>query len=99
MKKRSRELVPPKWEITEDTVTITFDRGWLMNFIESLNEWESFTRWTRRADCKNWKRSLIARENRRESIVLSNCLGTVQAYLGRREVLKLQAAVKVESVK
>ena len=44
-----------------------------------------------RDDCKNWKRSPIARENKRASQTFGNCLTTVTANLGRRELMKLMA--------
>ena len=56
---------------------------------DTLREWKSISGWTRREDCKNWKRSPIARENRRESIVYQNCLSEMLAGLGRRAMLKL----------
>lgn len=56
---------------------------------DTLREWRAIGRWTRREDCKNWKRSPIARENRRESIVFQNCLSQMMAGLGRRQMLQL----------
>lgn len=56
---------------------------------DTLREWDSWGHWTKREDCQNWKRSPIARENRRESIVFQNCLSQMTAGLGRREMLRL----------
>jgi hypothetical protein len=59
---------------------------------EILAEWESGGRWMDREDCKNWKRSAIARENRRESIVLHNCASQIKAWIGRRNLRVLAHA-------
>lgn len=64
---------------------------------ETLREWKSWSGWTRREDCKNWKRSPIARENRRESITFQNCLSQIMAGLGRREMLKLMEQAAKEN--
>lgn len=59
----------------------------LANLIDELLEWERIAgeRW----EFKNWKRSAIERESRRESVVYGNCLESVKALLGRRKVVRL----------
>jgi hypothetical protein len=66
-------------------------REWALSLAEELNRWEAWTPWVDRADCKNWKRSPIARENKKESQTFGNCLSSITATLGRRELRKLMA--------
>ncbi|SRR6266498_1460985 len=66
---------------------------------DTLREWKSISGWTRREDCQNWKRSPIAQENRRESIVYQNCLSEMMASLGRRQMLQLMKRAENESKK
>lgn len=68
--------------------SVTLSSHMMANLIDNLREWETVAGWTRRDDCKNWKRSPIARENRRESIVYGNCLSTIRATFGNREIAK-----------
>ena len=68
----------------------------LLNFIDELIEWEDVAKQRDCPDTHNWKRSAIARENRRESIVYGNCLEQVKAHLGRRQVNALMEQVRKE---
>ena len=87
-----------KTEIHKDgSVTINLspdEAAWLG---DTFREWDSISHWMRREDCKNWKRSPIARENRRESIVFQNCLSQMMAGLGRRQMLELIEAARKET--
>ena len=80
----------PRWRWNKRTVTVTFDLDEAVHGIgDTLNEWKHWRGWVDREDCQNWKRSPIARENRRESIVYGNCLGIIQVVLGRDGVRQL----------
>jgi hypothetical protein len=79
----------PRWKVSKRVVTLTMSREWALSLAQTLNEWKAWTPWVDRADCKNWKRSLIARENKRESQTFGNCLSTITAALGRRHLNKL----------
>lgn len=59
----------------------------LENLIDTLLEWEEIAK--ERNKFKNWKRSPIERENRRESVVFGNCLEVVKCHLGRRKVVAM----------
>jgi hypothetical protein len=89
----------PKWKIGKRKVTITMSREWALCLADELNQWKAWTPWVDRADCKNWKRSPIARENKRESQTFSNCLSSMMALLGRRELNKLMADVKAPNIR
>lgn len=87
-------------KIHEDgSVTIRLDADQAEGLAEVLSEWQSWEGWTRREDCQNWKRSPIARENRRESITFGNCLSQMLAYLGRREWVAMMTRVQTLAVK
>ena len=80
----------PKWTHHEDgSVTIHLPKNWALNLADDMNDWESISNWLDREDCKNWKRSPLARENRRESIVYGNCAASITCILGRREMRAL----------
>lgn len=66
--------------------SITVSPDGVETLLEELHQWSQWDGWTKRDDCKNWKRSPIARENRRECIVYGNCLGFMKKLLGWREV-------------
>ena len=89
-----QSVLQPKWHWNKRTVTITFDLDWLLDFADTLNAWQSWTPWMDREDCKNWQRSLIARENKRESQTFGNCLSDVKMNLGRRQIIKLMELAK-----
>ena len=72
--------------------SVTLSSHMMANLIDDLLEWESWDGWTDRDDCKNWKRSPIARENRREAITYGNCLSTIMAKFGNREMAKRMRA-------
>jgi hypothetical protein len=83
------------WNIDDKgNFVLTIDPIIMANFIENLIKWDSYSDWMNREDCKNHKRSPVARENRRESIVLGNCHETVRCYLGRRFVSAISARIK-----
>jgi hypothetical protein len=79
----------PEWTFHEDgSVTIHLPAGQAWNLAAEFREWETLSGELRNEGV-NWKRSPIARENRRESIVLMNCLRVIRAILGRRGVKQL----------
>jgi hypothetical protein len=78
----------PLWRWNKKTVTITFDLNEMASLGAMLNEWAMWKPWMDREDCENWKRSPIARENRRESITYGNCLSSIETYLGREGIRK-----------
>lgn len=91
-------LTPPEefqqWTINPDgSVTITLPSTLAANLADELREWSEMRGWVDRPDCQNWKRSPIARENRRESIVYGNNLESIKCLLGRKQVLAFMARV------
>jgi hypothetical protein len=85
-----------RWGINEDgSITITLPSALAANLADELKDWEKFGEsWVNRPECQNWKRSPIARENRRENIVYRNCLSSIECLLGRREVKALVDRIK-----
>lgn len=72
------------WAINPDgSMSITLHSVLVANLADELLEWDGISDWIGREDCKNWKRSPIARENRRESVVSGNHFSSMQALLGR----------------
>ncbi len=91
--------LPEKWQewtINPDgSISITLPAGFAYNLADEMREWEEVKGWVDREDCKNWKSSPIARENRRESIVYGNCLMAMRTILGRQQTKALIERVKV----
>jgi len=91
-----------EWSVNADgSVTITLPAVIAFNLADELLEWREHGRsWVDRPDCQNWKRSPIARENRRETIVYSNVFSSIACLLGRRglrALLERVAAIKREA--
>jgi hypothetical protein len=85
----SYNYTPPEWTFHDDgSVTVHLPAGQAWNLARELTEWEALSN-ELRDEGLNWKRSPIARENRRESIVLMNCLRVIRAILGRAGVRQL----------
>lgn len=94
-KNTTPERTSVTWRFNRDgSATIRLSAGALLNLGDALNEWDQWTGWTDREDCENWKRSLPARENRRESITYGNCLSTLKALLGRSRICRVMAAAE-----
>jgi hypothetical protein len=68
--------------------TVSLPADVVAQLADIIAEWESGGHWTKRDDCQNWKRSTIARENRRETITLHNCAGQIKALIGR-DILRI----------
>ncbi len=84
----------PVWSEKNDKIQLEFTQEELYSLIDELVEWETIAGWLHREDCANWKRSAIARENRRESITYFNLLSSIKTRLGRREIHKRMLEVK-----
>ncbi len=98
--KKKPQQTSVAWRFNRDgSATIRLSAGALLNLGDALNEWKQWTGWTNREDCRNWRRSLPARENRRESITFFNCLSTIKCLLGRRHIRRVMAAAKDAEVK
>jgi hypothetical protein len=54
--------------------------------VDLIEEWEEIAKMP---IAKNWKKSPLAREDRRESKVYGNCASSLRAAIGRRLVHKL----------
>ena len=87
-----------RWRWGRKTVTITMSRDEAEAFGRLLNEWAKFGgSWVDQEDCQNWKRSAVARENRRETITYNNLRGTIEAFFGRDQTRKCrELAAKTE---
>jgi len=92
------QALPGEHGLSSPTVTwrndgsVTLDAVAVECLIDTLKGWAQWKGWTRREDCQNWKRSPIARENRRESIVYGNCLEPIMTLFGRKEIRKRMEA-------
>lgn len=82
-----------QWTHHEDgSITIHLPAPLPQNLALNLLEWHRLEEEQYQFAGTLWKRSAIARERRRECIVYGNCLQTVKAYLGRRELNALMLA-------
>lgn len=88
----------PRWTHHPDgSITIHLPAPLPQNLALNLLEWGRRDQEQYQFAGTPWKRSPLARERRRECVVYGNCLETVKAYLGRREVNALMALAAAES--
>lgn len=95
--KNKPQLTRVAWQFHRDgSATVRLSPDAVLILGDILNEWKSWASWAGRDDCQNWKRSPIARENRREGITFANCLSSIKCLLGRRDVLRVMAQAKTK---
>lgn len=86
MTEDTESAAPLQQPIRHKDGSITIPAAQVEALKEILAEWEYGGAWMDREDCKNWERSAVARENRRETIVLHRCAHQIKAWIGRQNL-------------